>query len=73
MKPALHAIFLGRLRSYLASPPSPAASRALRAAARLAGLLHQLAGGFVVALALDALHLGQQLGYELAQTGIVGD
>jgi two-component system sensor histidine kinase and response regulator WspE len=38
MKPALHELFRERLRSYLASPPSPAASRALRAAARLAGL-----------------------------------
>jgi len=38
MTPALHALFAGRLRSYLASAPSPAASRALRAAARLAGL-----------------------------------
>ena len=35
--------------------------------------LHQLAGGLVVALALDALNLGQQRGNELSQSGIVAD
>ena len=36
-------------------------------------LLHQVLGGQGVALALDALYLGQQLAYELAQGGVVVD